>query len=167
MASDPVHYAKVHKEYLKAEKKILSRDWFFAYRRKYPDLLRRHRAEGSAVGRAQVTRGMIDSVYDCLQVVLTEADALIPASNIWNFNETGTKEVQNARTFLYGLCGSQGNQAELNGAGEHVTTGATANLCDDFLDPAFLFVGAQSSKAGMTKQPRDVGFENPLLLMKK
>jgi hypothetical protein len=169
MASDPVHYAKVqvdHKQYLKADKKILSRDWFFAYRRKYPDVLRRHRAEGSAVGRAQVTRAMIDSVYDCLQVVLTEAAALIPASNIWNFDETGTK-VQYARTYLYGLCGSQGNQAELNGAGEHVTIGATANLCGEFLDPAFLFVGAQSSKAGLTKQLREVGFENPLVLMKK
>ena len=169
MASDPAHYAKVqmdHKEYRKPEKKALSRDWFFSYRKKFPDVLRRHRAEGSAVGRAQVTRAMIDSVYDCLQVVLTEADALIPASNIWNFDETGTK-VQYARTFLYGLCGSQGNQAELNGAGEHVTVGATANLCGDYLDPAFLFVGAQSSKANLTKQLLDVGFENPLVLMKK
>ncbi len=75
--------------------------------------------------------------------MLTETDALIPASNIWNFDETGT-EVQYARTFLYGLCGLQGHQAQLNGAGEHVTVGATVNLCGDYLDPAFLLFGAKS-----------------------
>ena len=169
MASDPEHYTRVktdHKEYLKPEKRALSREWFFNYRKKYPDILRRHRSEGYAVGRAQVTRSMIDSIYDVLQVVLTEAVALIPATNIWNFDETGTK-VQYARTFLYGLCGAQGNQAEMNGAGEHVTVGATANLVGDHLDPTFLFVGAQSSKIKLTRQLRDVGFENPLVLMKK
>ena len=169
MASDPDHYSRVkhdHKEYNEATKKALSRDWFFTYRKKYPDLLRRHRSEGYAVGRAQVTRGMIDSIYDCLQVVLTEADALIPASNVWNFDETGTK-VQYARTFLYGLCASQGNQAEQNGAGEHVTIGATANLLGEHLDPVFLFVGAQSSKLNLTRQLKDAGFVNPLVLMKK
>ncbi len=39
MASDPIHCAKVqadHKEYLKPDKKSVSRDWFFAYRKKYP-----------------------------------------------------------------------------------------------------------------------------------
>jgi hypothetical protein len=49
----------------------------------------------------------------------------------------------------------------------HVTVGATANLSGDFLDPTFLFVGAQSSKPKLTKQLRDLGFENPLVLMKK
>ena len=169
MASDPEHLSLVqkhHKEYLKPDKRALSREWFFNYRKKYPDILRRHRSEGYAVGRAQVTRAMIDSIYDVLQVVLTEASALIPACNVWNFDETGTK-VQYARTFLYGLCGSQGNQAEMNGAGEHVTIGATANLCGAHLDPAFLFVGAQSSKTKLLNQLRDSGFENPLVLLKK
>jgi hypothetical protein len=55
MASDPVHYANVnvqkdHKEYLKLENKALSRDWFFAHRKNFLDVLRRHRAEGYAVG---------------------------------------------------------------------------------------------------------------------
>ncbi len=85
---------------------------------------------------------------------------LIPACNVWNFDETGTK-VQYARTFLYGLCGSQGNQAEMNGAGEHVTIGAT------FVGSQFLFVGAQSSKNKLISQLREAGFENPLVLMKK
>jgi hypothetical protein len=55
----------------------------------------------------------------------------------------------------------------MNGAGEHVTIGATANLMGAHLDPAFLFVGAQSSKKKLTSQLRDAGFENPLVLMKK
>jgi hypothetical protein len=79
---------------------------------------------------------MVDSIYDVLQVVLAEANELIPATHFWNFDETGTK-VQYARTFLYGLSGSQGNQAEFMGAGEHVTIGATANINGDHLDPVF------------------------------
>ncbi len=66
MASDPAHYAKVkmdHKEYRKPEKKALSRDWFFSYRKQIPDALRRHRAEGSAVGRIQVTRAMTGQIH--------------------------------------------------------------------------------------------------------
>jgi hypothetical protein len=58
------------------------------------------------------------------------------------FDETGTK-AQYAHTFLYGLSGSQGNQAESIGAGEHVTVGATANINGDHFDPVFLFVGAR------------------------
>jgi hypothetical protein len=87
MASDSEHYSLVqkhHKEYLKPEKRALSREWFFNYRKKFPDILRRHRLEGYAVGRAQVTRAMIDSIYDVLQVVLTEASAVIPVCNVWN-----------------------------------------------------------------------------------
>ncbi len=56
MASDPEHYSLVkthHTEYLKPEKRALSRQWFFNYRKKFPDILRRHRSEGYAVGRAQ------------------------------------------------------------------------------------------------------------------
>jgi hypothetical protein len=107
---------------------------------------------------------MVDSIYDVLQVLLAEADELIPASNVWNFDETGHK-VQYCRTFLYGLAGSQGNQAESVGNGEHVTIGATANLNGDHLDPVFLFVGAESSKAKLTTQLKETGFENSLVLM--
>jgi hypothetical protein len=136
---------------------------FQKFRKNFPDLLRRHKAEAS---RAQVTREMVDSIYDVLQVVLAEANELIPSTHAWNFDETGTK-VQYARTFLYGLSGSQGNQAESLGAGEHVTVGATANLNRDHLDPVFLFVGAQASKLKLTRQLKEAGFENPLVLMKK
>jgi hypothetical protein len=59
---------------------------------------------------------MVDSIYDVLQVVLGESDELIPACNVWNFDETGHK-VQYCRTFLYGLAGSQGDQAESVGNG--------------------------------------------------
>jgi hypothetical protein len=55
----------------------------------------------------------------------------------------------------------------MNGAGEHVTIGATANLEGAHLDPAFLFVEAQSSEIKLIIQLREAGFENPLVLMKK
>ena len=109
---------------------------------------------------------MVDSIYDVLQVVLAEADELIPSTHVWNFDETGTK-VQCAPTFLYGLSGSQGNQAESIEAGEHVTVGATANLNEDHLDPVFLSVGAEASKLKMTTHLKEAGFENPLVLMKR
>ncbi len=99
-------------------------------------MLRRHKAEAYAVGRAHVTREMVASIYDVFQVVLAEANELIPSTHVWTFDETGTK-VQYARTFLYGLSGFQGNQAESFGAGEHVTVGATANLIGDHLDPVW------------------------------
>ncbi len=66
MASDPDHYTRVkhyHKEYEAASKKALSRDWFFTYRKKYPDLLRCHRSEGYAVGRAQVFLRLIHRAW--------------------------------------------------------------------------------------------------------
>ncbi len=34
-----------------------------------------------------VTRSMVDSVYDVLQVVLTASKDVIPAANIWNMDE--------------------------------------------------------------------------------
>jgi hypothetical protein len=169
MASDPEHFERVqaqHPEYRNLKRRMFSADWFQKLRKRYPDLLRRHRSEAYQVGRAQVTRAMVDSIYDVLQVLLAEADELIPACNVWNFDETGHK-VQYCRTFLYGLAGSQGNQAESVGNGEHVTIGATANLNGDHLDPVFLFVGAESSKAKLTTQLKETGFENPLVLMKK
>ncbi len=46
--------------------------------------------QGYAVGRAMVTRGMVDSIYDVLRVVLTAAQEVIPTANIWNMDETGT-----------------------------------------------------------------------------
>ena len=144
MASDPEHYSLVqaqHPEYQNLKWRAFSGEWFQKFRKKFPDLLRRHKAEAYAVGRAQVTREMVDSIYDVLQVVLAEANELIPATHVWNFDETGTK-VQYARTFLYGLSGSQGNQAESMGAGEHVTIGATANINGDHLDPVF-FCGSR------------------------
>ena len=113
-----------------------------------------------------VTRGMVDSVYDVLQVVLTAAKDVIPAANIWNMDETGTK-TQYARSFLYGLRGAHANQSEQCGRGEHVTIGVTANLEGRFLDPTFLFSGAVSSKAGLTARIKAQGFANPLVLLKK
>ena len=72
------------------------------------------------MGRAQVSRKMIDTIYVALQTVLDEVEEPIPASNIWNFDETGHK-IKYVKTFLYGLRGATKNNAESCGLGEHVT----------------------------------------------
>jgi hypothetical protein len=145
---------------------MLSRAWFFKLKNRIPNVLSRHKVLADAVGRAMVTRSMVDSVYDVLQVVLTAAEEVIPAANIWNMDETGTK-TQYVKTFLYGLNGAHANQSAECGFGEHVTIGVTANLEGKFLDPTFLFSGALSSHAGMTQRIKDAGFENPLVLLKR
>ena len=168
MASDPEHFArvKVHHKEFDGPRRMLSRAWFFKLKNRIPNVLSRHKVQAYAVGRAMVTRSMVDSVYDVLQVVLTAAQDVIPAANIWNMDETGTK-TQYAKTFLYGLKGAHANQAEQCGLGEHVTIGVTANLEGKFLDPTFLFTGALSSQAGMTTRIKNAGFENPLVLLKR
>jgi hypothetical protein len=75
---------------------------------------------------------MIDTIYSVLQTVLDEAANPIPASNIWNFDETG-HNMKFVRTFLYGLRGATKNNSEQCGLGEHVTVGAVANLLGEFL----------------------------------
>jgi hypothetical protein len=109
---------------------------------------------------------MVDSVYDVLQVVLTAAEDVIPAANIRNMDETGTK-TQYVKKFLYGLKGAHANQSAECGFGQHVTIGVTANLEGKFLDPTFLFTSALSSHAGMTQRIKDAGFANPLVLLKR
>ena len=109
---------------------------------------------------------MVQSLYDVVRVVLEETDAPIPARNVWNFDETGTK-TSFVRAFLYGLKGARLNNAEKCGGGEHVTIGAIANLEGEFLDPVFLFTGAQSSKANLAAKMKQNGLHNPLVLMKK
>ena len=168
MASDPEHFALVkkhHKEF-GGKRRMFSRAWFFRLKKRIPNFLCRHKVQGYEVGRAMVTRGMVDSVYDVLQVVLTATKDVIPAANIWNMDETGTK-TQYARSFLYGLRGAHSNQSEQCGRGEHVTIGVTANLEGRFLDPTFLFSGAVSSKSGLTARIKAQGFGNPLVLLKK
>ncbi len=118
------------------------------------------------MGRAQITRSMIDTIYSVLQTVLDEVEKPIPASNVWNFDETGHK-TRYVRTFLYGLRGATKNNSEHCGLGEHVTVGAVANLLGTFLDPLLLFTGAESSRASLTKLCENAGFKNALLLMKK
>ena len=108
------------------------------------------------MGRAQVSRKMIDTIYVALQTVLDEVEEPIPASNIWNFDETGHK-IKYVKTFLYGLRGATKNNAESCGLGEHVTVGACAILLGYFLDPILLFTGAASSKAGIEKMMQEVG----------
>jgi hypothetical protein len=49
--------------------------------------LSKHACESYAVGRAQVSRQMIDTIYVSLQTVLDEVEEPIPPSNIWNFDE--------------------------------------------------------------------------------
>ncbi len=73
------------------------------------------------VGPWQPEAYMVDSVYDVLQVVLTAAEDVIPAANIWNMYETGTK-TQYAKTFLYGLKGAHANQSAECGLGQPVKT---------------------------------------------
>jgi hypothetical protein len=62
----------------------------FGLKKRIPNYLCRHKVQGYAVGRAMVTRGMVDSIYDVLRVVLTAAQEVIPTANIWNMDETGT-----------------------------------------------------------------------------
>ncbi len=57
--------------------------------------------QASCAGRGCVNRQMIDSIYDCLATVLKSSSEPIPPTNIWNFDETGTKAGY-VRTFLYG-----------------------------------------------------------------
>jgi hypothetical protein len=95
------------------------------------------------MGRAQVTRAMIDTIYDALQTVLDEVvDPILP-SNIWNFDDTGHK-IKYVKAFLYGLRGATKNNAESSGLG------AFANVAG-CLDPILLFTGAESSKAAVQK----------------
>jgi hypothetical protein len=89
---------------------------------------------------------MIDSIYSVLKTVLDAAAQPIPASNIWNFDETSHK-TKYTRSFLYGLRGATKNNAESCGLGGHVTVGACANLKGFFLDPILLFTGADSNKS--------------------
>ncbi len=73
MASNPEHYRLVraqYPEYQNLKRRAFSGEWFQKFRKNFPGLLRRHKAEAYAVGRAQVTREMVDSIYDVLQVVL-------------------------------------------------------------------------------------------------
>ncbi len=139
MASDPEHFALVKKHHTEfgGKRRMLSRAWFFWLKKRIPNYLCRHKVQGYQVGRAMVTRGMVDSVYDVLQVVLTATKDVILAANIWNMDETDTK-TQYARSFLYGLRGAHANQSEQCGCGEHVTIGVTANLEGRSLfDPTF------------------------------
>ena len=110
---------------------------------------------------------MIDSIYDCLATVLKISPEPIPPTNIWNFDETGTKAAY-VSTFLYGLRGSRLNQGEKTGGqGQHVTIGAFVNVAGDFLEPIFLFCGAESSQPNIRRKLLAAGFENPCVLMKK
>jgi hypothetical protein len=95
---------------------------------------------------------MIDSIYDCLATVLKISPEPIPPTNIWNFDETGTKAAY-VSTFLYGLRVSRLNQGEKTGGqGEHVTMGAFVNVAGDFLKPIFLFCGAESSQPNIRRK---------------
>jgi hypothetical protein len=86
------HHNQEHSEYAKADnRKSLSMRWFHRFKARFPQYLSRHACKAYAVGRAQVTRAMIDTIYDALQTVLDEVvDPILP-SNIWNFDETGHK----------------------------------------------------------------------------
>ena len=169
MASDPEHHALVkrdHPEYRDEKKREISSRWFHRLKQRYPDYLSKHATQGYAVGRAQITRPMIDTIYSVLQTVLDEAANPISASNIWNFDETG-HNMKYVRTFLYGLRGATKNNSEQCGLGEHVTVGADANVLGQFLDPLLLFTGSDSSKANLTTLCKNAGFGNALVLMKK
>jgi hypothetical protein len=153
-------------EYRDINKRAFSPRWFHRFKSRFPTYLTKHKVETYAVGRAQITRAMIDSIYSVLKTVLDAAEHPIPGTNIWNFDETGHK-IKYVRSFLYGLRGATKNNAESCGLGEHVTVGACANLAGVFLDPILLFTGAESNKLKMEKVVREVGFENALILMKR
>ncbi len=108
-------------------KRAFSHRWFHRFKTRFPAYLTKHAVESYAVGRAQITRTMINSIYSVLKTVLDAAEHPISASNIWNFDETGHK-TKYIRSFLYGLRGATKNNAESCGLGEHVTVGACANL---------------------------------------
>ncbi len=147
-----------HPEYDKGNShKMFSLRWFHRFKARFPQYLSKHACEAYAVGRALVSRKMIDTIYVALQTVLDEVEEPIPASNIWNFDETSHK-IKYVKTFLYGLRGATKNNPESCGLGEHVTVGACANLLGFFLDPILLFTGAASSKAGVEKLVREAGF---------
>jgi hypothetical protein len=60
------------------------------------------------------------------------------------------------------------NQGEKTGGqGQHVTIGAFVNVAGDFLEPIFLFCGAESSQPNSHRKLLAAGFENPCVLMKK
>ncbi len=103
-----------------------------------------------------------------MATVLKSSPEPIPPKNIWNFDEMGTKAAY-VSTFLYGLRGSRLNQGEKTGVqGEHVTMRAFVNVAGDFLEPIFLFCGAESSQPNiLCKLLAAAGFENPCVLMKK
>jgi hypothetical protein len=111
----PPQHDQEHTEYAKADnRKALSMRWFHRFKARFPQYLSRHACESYAVGRAQVTRAMIDTIYDTLQTVLDEVvDPILP-SNIWNFDETAHK-IKYCKAFLYGLRGATKNNAESNG----------------------------------------------------
>ncbi len=74
-ASDPEHHALVkrdHPEYRDEKKREISSRWFHRLKQRYPDYLAKHATQGYAVGRAQITRPMIDTTYSVLQTVLHE-----------------------------------------------------------------------------------------------
>jgi hypothetical protein len=90
MASDPEHFemVKEHHKVMGTAECCPAHLWFFRLKKRIPIYLCRHKVQEYAVGRAMVARGMVDSVYDVLQVVLTAAQDVIPAANIWNMDET-------------------------------------------------------------------------------
>ncbi len=53
--------------------------WFHRFKARFPQYLSRHACEAYAVGRAQMTRAMIATIYDTLQTVLDEVvDPILP-----------------------------------------------------------------------------------------
>jgi hypothetical protein len=154
---------RAHAEYRDVNKRAFSNRWFHRFKKRFPACLTKHTVESYAVGRAKITRTMIDTIYSVLKTVLDAAEHPIPASNIWNFDETGHK-TKYIESFLYGLRSATKNNAESCGLGEHVTVGACANLKGFFLDPILLFTGAESK---MEASVRAVGFKNALSLFKR
>ncbi len=86
--TDPNPNPKEHAEYRDVNKRAFSNRWFHRFKKRFLTYLTKHTVESYAVGRAQITRTMIDSIYSVLQTVLDAAEPPISASNIWNFDET-------------------------------------------------------------------------------
>ena len=142
MAGDPEHHARVkkdHKEHAGVgtkERTACSMRWFHRLKKRHPAVIAKKKGEAHCGGRALVSRAMIDSIYDVLQTVLTEAEEPMPPENVWNFDETGTKP-QCCDEFKHGLKGAKQNQTGQCGSGENVTMGLFASLTGQHVGPIF------------------------------
>ena len=74
------------------EKKIMGKDWYYSYMKRFPDLSIR-KAEGTSLARAMAfNRTTVNEFYDNLETVMNKFK--FQPSDIYNLDETGATTVQ-------------------------------------------------------------------------